>query len=143
MIIVDTREKKIAHILEYFDQHGIEYAVRKLDCGDYMTDQNPHLSIDRKQNLDELAGNLCSKDNRFWREIRRAHDANIRLVVLVEHSNRIKHIDDVKNWKSKYSRVTGRQLANAIYRINIAYGVDVLFCDKKHTAERILEVLNG
>ena len=35
MIIVDTRERKWDHIKKYFDEHGVEYVVQKLDEGDY------------------------------------------------------------------------------------------------------------
>ena len=37
-LTVDSREKKNSHILAWFDKHGIEYEVKKLDVGDYMID---------------------------------------------------------------------------------------------------------
>ena len=54
---------------------------------------------------------------------------------------KIKSIKDVAEWKSTYSRVTGRQLAAEIYRVHIAYGVEFLFCDKRSTGRRIVELL--
>ena len=38
MIICDSREKKNAHILQYFDRNGIAYKVRKMDVADYQTE---------------------------------------------------------------------------------------------------------
>ena len=34
-ILVDTREQKNQHILDFFDKKNIKYRVHKLDYGDY------------------------------------------------------------------------------------------------------------
>lgn len=144
MLICDSREKKNEHILRYFDRHGIEYEIRKLDVGDYMLDGDNTVSVDRKQNLDEVAHNLMNKSDksRFWKEVRRARDKGIRLIVLCEHGGKIHNIKDVANWHSKYSPVSGTSLMNEIYRVHIAYGVEFLFCPKISTGRRILEILS-
>ena len=144
MIICDSREKKNQKILEYFEMREIEYEIRKLDVGDYMSADDDTLTIDRKQNLDELLHNLCSSDkSRFWREVRRAKETGVKMIVLVEHGGRIKQLSDVKTWKSKYSKVTGYRLYNEICRCHIAYGVEFFFCDKRQTGKRIVEILGG
>lgn len=139
MIICDTREKKNQHVLAYFQKHDIPYTVAKLDTGDYMVPDGS-VTVDRKQNLEELAGNLCSKSHRFWREVRRSHDTGLKLVVLIEDGH-YHGIEDVKAWKSAYTRVSGRYLANEMARVSIAYGVDFLFCSKRQTGKRIMELL--
>lgn len=142
MIYCDTREKKNQHILRYFDKYRIPYTVRKLDTGDYMDSDNNRLTIDRKQNLDELLGNLFSPDkSRFWREVRRAKADRIRMIVLVEQGGEIQSLKDVPKWKGKYTKVTGYQLYNEICRCHIAYGVEFFFCDKRTTGKRIVEIL--
>ena len=142
MIICDTREKKNQHILDYFDSHGVDYTLKKLDTGDYMTSENDTITVDRKQNLAELAQNLLSHDDsRFWRELRRAHDAHMKMIILCELGGQIKSIPDVAKWRSKYTNVTGKQLMNEIYRVHISYGVEFLFCDKRSTARKIIELL--
>lgn len=142
MILVDSREKKWGHIGQYFRDHGIPYRVEKLDIADYALEGRDGLVIDRKQNLDELCSNLCTKDSgRFWREMRRSRDSKVKMIVLIEHGGQIKSIQDVRSWKSRYSRVTGRRLAEEIYRAHIAYGVEFLFCDKRSTGRRIVELL--
>lgn len=142
MIICDTREKANQKILEYFDKQNVRYEIKKLNTGDYMNSEKMDITIDRKRNLDELLHNLCSKDNsRFWREVRRSKEQNIKMIILCEHGGKIKSIKDVALWKSKYSKVTGIRLMEEIYKVHIAYGVEFLFCDKRSTGKRILELL--
>ncbi len=91
MLIVDSREhwthpgSRDRHLKDYFDRHGITYRVEKLDVGDYMLDGGS-LVIDRKSGLQELSTNLTNAaDNaRFMREVRRAYNAGIKLVILIE-----------------------------------------------------------
>lgn len=144
-VIVDSREKRWEHIKEWFEKNDIKYAVRKLDEGDYQIEGSPSVSVDRKRNLAELSKNLMNaKDHsRFWKEVRRAREKKTRLVVLCEHGGKIKTIQDVALWEDKYSGVSGRRLMEEIYRVHIAYGVDFLFCSKRNTAKRILEILGG
>lgn len=140
--IFDTRERKNEHVKAYFDRHGIAYRVEKLDVGDYMI-SGGKVSVDRKQNLSELATNLMNRSDkaRFWRELRRANEQGIKLIVLCEHGGRIKSIEDVSGWKSKYSPVTGRSLMDAIYRAMVSYGVEFHFCDKRSTGKEIVKCL--
>lgn len=144
MYIFDSREKKNDHVKAYFDKHGIAYKVEKLDVGDYMV-EGGKVSVDRKQNLSELATNLMNRADkaRFWREVRRAREQGIKLIVLCEHGGKIKKIEDVAGWSSPYSPVSGRALMGEIYKCHISYGVEFLFCDKRSTARRILELLEG
>lgn len=142
-IIVDTREKKHSHILSYFITHDVDYVEHKLDVADYQIEGNEDLVIDRKQNLDELAKNLMNKTDhsRFWKEVRRAKEQGIKMIVLCEHGGQIKSIPDVSKWQSRYTTVSGRALMDEIYRVHIAYGVEFLFCSKRSTGKRILELL--
>lgn len=147
---VDSREKwtqsqsKDKHISCYFDRHGIEWEVKTLDVGDYMIDGNETISIDRKASIDELSTNMLNRADhaRFWREVRRAKDTGIKLVILIE-SNKYTDIPSLIDWKSKYSGVNGRSLIDAIYRAHISYGVEFIFCRKRATGRRIVELLQG
>lgn len=141
MILVDTREHKGKndHVLKAFDSAGIAWGRIKLDTGDYMV-PGGRVTVDRKKDLEEIAGNLCSKDKRFWREARRAHDTGMKLIVLTEAAG-ISDISDVKTWQSKHSKVTGSNLAMQMLRLHMAYGIEFLFCDKADTGKRIMELL--
>ena len=142
-VLVDTREKKHSHILAYFDRHGIEYRKQKLDEGDYMIEGADGITVDRKQNLGELSRNLLNAQDhtRFWKEVRRCGQNGKKLIVLCEHGGKIKGIEDVALWTDKYSGVSGKSLRKEIYRVHIAYGVEFLFCDKRSTGRRIIEIL--
>ena len=143
MLCVDSREKKNSHILTWFDKHGIEYEVKKLDVGDYMID-GCAISVDTKRSIDELSTNMLNRadHDRFWREVRRAKDTGIKLIILIE-SNKYTDIPSLIDRKSKYSGVNGRSLIDAIYRAHISYGVEFIFCSKRATGRRIVELLQG
>lgn len=149
-ILVDSREKWTqpgstdAHIKSYFEKHGSPYKVIALNVGDY-TYENHNIAVDRKQNLDEVARNLTNRSDssRFWREVRRAYQQGIQLVVLVESGPSVLSIRDVSKWKSKYSQVTGRSVQTEMIRLEQAYRVRWAFCSKRSTAKRIVEILDG
>ena len=142
MLICDSKEKKNEHILRYFDRHGIDYEIRKLDVGDYMFEGGT-ISVDTKRSVDELASNMLNRNDhaRFLREAKRAADSGIKLIVLLETS-KYKAIPDLREWRSKYSGISGRALMDAIYKTHISYGVEFLFCPKISTGRRILEILS-
>lgn len=142
MYIFDSREKKNDHVKAYFDKNAIPYKVAKLDVGDYMV-EGGKVSIDRKQNLSELATNLMNRADkaRFWWEVRRAREQGIKLIVLCEHGGKVKNIQSVAQWSSPYSQVSGKDLMREIYRVHISYAVDFVFCSKRSTGKRIVELL--
>lgn len=117
--------------------------MKKLDTADYMIEGKPNVRIDRKKDCSELSHNLLNaKDHsRFWKEIRRAREQSIKLFILCEHGGKIKSIKDVAFWNDKYSGVSGRALMNEIYRVSISYGVEFIFCSKRETARKIIEIL--
>lgn len=78
-IIIDTREKKNQHILDYLKENNIKYIVEKLDSGDYSfyLPNYSHLNIDKcsviekKNSLDEISQNFTKGRDRFKREFER------------------------------------------------------------------------
>ncbi len=143
MILIDTREKPraITRIVEYFDANRIKHISTKLLVGDYQRHDNPSVVIDRKQNLSELAQNLGSDKARFMNEIRLASELGVKLYILCEHGGQIHSIEDVKSWQNPHGLITGRELAERMYRVHISYNVEFLFCDKRCTGKRIAEIL--
>lgn len=117
-----------------------------------MSLDNAKLVVDRKRNLHELLTNLCTGDkSRFWREVRESRRLGIKMVVLCEHGGQYHSIADVANWSGKELarkdgatfHISGRDLMEQIYRCHISYGVEFLFCDKRQTGKRIIELLGG
>lgn len=147
IIYRDTRDKKGKHdnVDGYLQKHGHEIVYQKLDVGDVMAQNIPHISIDLKRNLSELSKNLMNQEDhsRFYKEVRRARAQGIKLYILCEHGGKIKTIKDVAQWSDKYSGVSGRALMERIYKCHIAYGVEFIFCDKRSTGRHIIEILTG
>ena len=147
-LLVDSREKWTqsgdgGHMAAYFSAH-CNWEVRKLSVGDYMLEGGT-ITVDRKYSLDELAKNLTNpRDHaRFMKEIRRAKEQGLKLIILCECGGKVKSIPDVANWHSKHSSVSGRYLMERIFQTHISYGVEFLFCDKRSTPRRILELLGA
>lgn len=90
VMIVDTREKKWEHIRKYFEENNINYKVEKLDVADYSfilpnyqyLNMDKRFLIEKKNSLDELAGNFTSGRDRFAREFERMKEGQkIHLVL--------------------------------------------------------------
>ena len=141
--IFDSREKKNDHIKAYFDKHGIPFKVQKLDEGDYQIDGNPNITVDRKQNMQEMYNCVVNDKSRFMKEVRRCCEKGIKLYILIEHSPQIKSLADVPKWTPKYGTINSREIAERLYRLHISYGIEFIFCDKRSTGKRIVELLQG
>ena len=143
MIIVDTREKKISHILKQFTECGEDFVIKTIDTADFYEESNPLLRIDRKQNLNEIASNLCTKDReRFRRECQRAKDKGIKIIFLIESSG-YSTLEDVKRWQSPFSKINGKYLFSEMRKIQIVYKHEFKFCSKANTGRTIISILRG
>lgn len=162
---VDTREHKSEweRIQKQFDDLGVKYFRSKLFCGDYQSLDNARLVIDRKKDLQELCGNVCQQHERFKAELIRAMQNGIKIVILCEHGEDIKTMEDVYFWQNprKYQMrwktvngkrikevisakaVDGCQLYKSLCTIRDRYNVDFVFCQKHETGQKIVEILGG
>lgn len=149
VIQIDSREKAhaITRILAEFNSQGVQYFVSKLPVGDYMTLDNAKLVIDRKQNLQELCGNVIQQRSRFVAELERAKRYGIKLIILCEHGGNIKTLTDVMHWENPRLKesplaVSGERLFKILSAMSKKYDVGILFCDKRSTGRRIIEILS-
>lgn len=118
MILYDTREQQNSHILAYFDSKKIPYKRKKIDEGDYTAiitkrhdmgiyrDLYFPVAIERKNSVDELAGNLSEKtdthdDIRLIRELQRAKSKGVKLYMVIEDKDAMEHIKAGK-YRSQY-----------------------------------------
>ena len=145
-IIIDTREKAraIKQITAEFHKQGIRTISSKLWVGDYARLDNQMVVVDRKQNLLELASNVC--EDRFHNEIHRAHDHNVKIVFLCEHGNGIRDLIDVLFWENPRKAespkcISGEHLFKCMCSMSEKYGVEWEFCTKAETGKRIIEIL--
>lgn len=164
-IQIDSREhkKELARIQGQLQALGVDYFISKLYVGDYMSLDNPRVVIDRKKDLLELCGNVCQQHERFRSELIRAKEHNIKLIILVEHGEDIKSLEDVFFWQNprnkptkwivkdghpvkvpeKGGAVQGEQLYKSLCTIRDRYGVTFKFCDKESTGAEIVRLLGG
>lgn len=165
-IQVDTREhaKEWERIKGQFDTLGVQYFRSKMYVGDYQSLDNSRLVIDRKKDLQEICGNVSSKQHeRFKAELLRAKEQGIKLVILCEHGADIKSLEDVYFWQNprKYQircktvngkrvkdvisakAVDGNQLYKSLCTIRDRYNVDFVFCRKEETGQKIIQILGG
>jgi len=88
-LICDTREIKNQHIIKYLEENNIKYKIEKLDTADYtfILPNYPEIKADKKflvekkNSLDEIAGNFTKDRARFQREFERIGDSKMHLVI--------------------------------------------------------------
>ena len=112
-----------------------------------MSLDNPRLVIDRKRNLTELCGNVCQQLPRFRAELKRANEYGIKLIILCEHGQNIKQLSDVIKWnnprlKQSPLALSGERLYKKLRALSDKYNVNIVFCNKNETGNKILELLN-
>lgn len=146
-IIVDTREQKYSHVTEYFDKENIKWYRSKLICGDYQNPENPMTIIDRKKDLQEVAGNVCQQHERFVRELELAKELGYKMIILVEEPNitTLTNVCSWYNWRRRTNpkAVTGKTLYKIMSTMSEKYGVEWQFCKKSECGKRIVELLGG
>lgn len=128
IVLVDSREKKNSHILDYFRKQKIAYQVEKLEYGDYSfmipataagEDIFFHrdIAIERKASLEELSGNLAQERERFEKEFLKAGNDGCKIYLMIEspggYSDIIGHryrteftpaayMASLKTWESRF-----------------------------------------
>lgn len=144
IIVVDTREKGHKKILEYFDKIGQDYIVSKLDAGDYMIFKHFKTIIDKKDGLLELSHNLCNltEHERLKREIQRAKELGCKNFIFLIQDSKIKNAEDIKKWKSKFTKVKGETLLKIMNTMRRRYDVRFIFTSRKNMGKVIIDLLN-
>jgi len=134
VILVDTREKKNQHILDYYDKHGIQYESRALSSGDYSfyVGENPGLSIprplfmdneifvERKANLEELSNNFTTGRTRFEEEFATAKAK--KRYLLIENATYSDIIEG--RYNTQYNK---NSFAATLHSFNHKYNLEILF----------------
>ena len=129
------------------------------------------IAVDRKNSIDEICGNLCSSENehrRFREEAITAQKANCRFYVVVENTEGIKSLDDIRKWSNprlhRYNKINymhrlgkwqnvknpGKRppcdnirLMKTMYTMAQKYSIHWIFCSPYESAEKIVELLTG
>ena len=131
----------------YWHKIGIEVdRSHRLPVGDYMLELDGKVSVDTKQDLQELVNNLFCDRFRFEKECIRAKNSGILLFVLIEEKF---DKEQLLNWKSRtnnkgipYVKVAGWQILREMKRYSALYGVKFRCCHKLATGKKVLELLD-
>ena len=115
-VLVDTREQKNQHILDFFNRKNIKYETHKLDYGDYscmipggtiegQTSDiyfDRDIVIERKACIDELANNFKDDGVRVKTELAHINKYNIRSYLFIEDPDYDRNIRS-GNYRSNYN----------------------------------------
>lgn len=150
--LIDTREQANEHIVTYLENKKLKYKTRALPCGDYSVmipanadlgimkdiylnlDRENGILVERKNSLEELAGNLGRNRDRFENEFEKMKGAEKHLVI------------ESGNWGDIYSGrynslVTSKSFKGSLYAFQSRYGLHIHFANKKTSPILITELL--
>jgi hypothetical protein len=123
-ILEDVAQKREKHTIknEYWKSKNIEVKRLPIPCGDYVImnekiqdviTRKSHrgldvkkidllgtidISVDTKEDMQELYQNLINSHDRFRDELVLAQNSNVKLIILTENTDGITCIEDVANW---------------------------------------------
>lgn len=143
---IDSRERKNEHITSHFKLVGASWFVSKLYVADYALLDSPRLCVERKHGIEEICGNLAQGHERFRAELLRAESVGIQIVLLIENSQGVTTLSDVRNWvnprltKSKFA-LSGFELYRRMATISNRYKLPIHFCEASQTGATILDIL--
>ena len=145
-LIEDTRQKKDKHALKnrIWESEGVHVVRCALPFGDYFP--VPKVAVDTKQDILEIAGNLCgaaAEKKRVREEIKKANEAGCKLIFLIE-DKRYSEIEDLYGKKFRLHNgqtIPGDQLATAMLVMQERYQCEFWFSDPKESARVIRELL--
>lgn len=141
VILVDTREKNISHILDSFDKNHISYERKALNYGDYSfyipKDESLSLQrdlffdrevvIERKASLEEISGNLTKERDRFEKELCLAPKEKVLVLENASYADIA-----TGNYKTQYNK---KSFLASIHTFWFRYRTPIFFMpDNKYSA---------
>ena len=103
--------------------------------------------IERKNSLNELCQNLFDKKdsegmNRFERELKRAKEQGIKVILLVETEDMHSKILSSKHFRyDKASKVSPKAFNSILRTLQARYNISIEYCNKKDSARLIHDIL--
>lgn len=150
-ILTDTREQDTERARKRYASFGVPYERATLSYGDYTYNATlpdgrdifnasdtiyPLCSVERKMNLDELAGCFTHSRKRFQAEFQRAADHGGRIFLICENAN----WEDLINGKYR-SRFNSNAFVGSVIAWTVRYNADVYFCKAETSGRLIKEIL--
>jgi ERCC4-type nuclease len=152
-VVVDTREQLTDKAMKRYQSFKCPFIREKINYGDYTYTAklpngkwlhqlhagcggiSPPLTIERKQNLDELAGCFTHDRARFEREFERAKANNGKIVLLVEDAS----WENLLNGRYR-SKFNSNAFSASVCAWAARYNLNLFFC-KSETSGRIIHDL--
>lgn len=144
VVLIDTREQKNNHIIDFLEKKKIEYKNKKLDYGDYSFyikaneltfNRDLYFSnqivIERKNSLEELSNNLAQNRIQFENELLRKKDC--KFILLVENSN----LNDIitGNYNTQFNK---KSYFASILTYQHRYNIHIAFIKKEYIAKYMM-----
>ncbi|NFE85321.1 ERCC4-type nuclease [Clostridium botulinum] len=153
-IVVDTREQANQHIIDFFNKKKIPYVVEKLPFGDYSCKIpigsfeyqgrdiyfNNDIVIERKNSIDEIAGNLKEDAARLKKELAHMNMHDIKYFFFVEDKDFHENLRN-GNYRSQYDPFTLMQRIKK--GIEAEYNTVIVPVDKKCMGSEIYYTLQA
>ena len=150
-ILTDTREQDTERARKRYASFGVPHQRATLSYGDYTYNATlpdgrdifstsdtifPLCSVERKMNLDELAGCFTHSRKRFQAEFQRAADHGGRIFLICENAN----WENLINGKYR-SRFNSNAFVGSVIAWTVRYNADVYFCKAETSGRLIREIL--
>lgn len=141
VILVDTREQNTERARRRYNAFPCPHERKALDFGDYsykfsVSGSEKYLdslcAIERKMNLDELAGCFTHDRDRFKREFQRSSRAGANMLLIIENAS----MEHLLNHKYK-SRFNPDAFIASLIAWSIRYDFRFVMC-KEETTPRII-----
>lgn len=153
-ILADTREQVWDHVKDALEAAGCPVKRGKLDQGDYtafvpmsafpgfqdvpgLYSLQDEVVIERKANLDEIAGNFTAGRERFEREFIRAKARGVKVYLLIENASWADILSH--NYRS---RLNPKALEGSLRSWQAKYNVSIEFCRPEESARVIYNILH-
>lgn len=131
-ILVDSREQAI---LEFNHPYISGIEIGKLDCGDYgcrfSDDHSPAIYFERK-NLGDLFGTMGTGYARFKKELIRANEANISLILIIEGS----FFKVLAGYE--HSTIEGISIIRKLFTLWVKYGLIPVFVNSREEMSQFI-----
>lgn len=136
IVFIDTREQKPLFNLSINGRGRKKFLAKTMNVGDYSTDKLYNkFHIERKSPSD-LYGTLLSGHTRFRKEIFRAHDRGIILVIYIECTAKKFY---AKTWPGgKFCKFPSETIRKCIATMTKKYDLEFNWCGSRTQAKKMV-----
>lgn len=132
VIVSDTREQLE---LDWSGIEGIERVEKMcLSFGDYtaIVHEKPVPVVFERKGMNDLFGTMTSGYERFKKEMARAKEANMKLILIVEgtYSEVYQGI--------KYSQFSGESMIKKLHMMQVRYDLETVYCESRRVMARYI-----